>query len=180
MLRKTETMTRSTKATITLAATVLAASSCEAFVGPRPTVSIKASNLIMGAEADADVEEPKMNPDNPNLPELKGDFDWDAEYAGDDDWITENVPGKIVLDEITLAKQVTALNELETKWARDREFEAYEESRNVGWTEKAELANGRFAMFFLVTGLLTEYWTGVSLPGQVEEMLRIGGFIGFD
>jgi hypothetical protein len=37
--------------------------------------------------------------------------------------------------------------------------------------------NGRFAMFFLVVGLLTEYWTGVTFPGQIEEMLRVGGFI---
>ena len=49
----------------------------------------------------------------------------------------------------------------------------------VGFVPVAEIVNGRLAMFFLVTGLLTEYWTGVSLPGQVEEMLRISGVIGF-
>jgi hypothetical protein len=27
---------------------------------------------------------------------------------------------------------------------------------------------------------LTEYWTGFSLPAQVEEMLRITGIVGFD
>ena len=121
-----------------------------------------------------------MNPDNPNLPELKGDFDWDARFGGDDDWITENVPGKIVLNEIELAAQVTELNKLEEKWRKQRQIEDYEESRTVGLVGNAELLNGRFAMFFLVTGLLTEYWTGISMPGQVEELLRIGGFIGFD
>jgi len=33
-------------------------------------------------------------------------------------------------------------------------------------------------MFFLVVGLLTEYWTGVSFTGQIEEMLRVTGVIG--
>jgi hypothetical protein len=130
--------------------------------------------------AESDVGEPAMNPDNPALPELKGDFDWDERFAGDDDWITENVPGKVVLNEIALAEQVTALNKLEEKWRKERMMEEYEEGATVGFVGNAELLNGRFAMFFLVTGLLTEYWTGVSIPGQVEELLRIGGFIGFD
>ena len=126
------------------------------------------------------VDEPAMNPDNPALPELKGDFDWDAKFAGDSDWITENVPGKVVLNEIELAEQVTALGKLEEQWRKERLQEEYEENKTVGFVENAETLNGRFAMFFLATGLLTEYWTGVSIPGQVEEMLRIGGFIGFD
>mmetsp|Transcript_1079 Transcript_1079/g.1691 ORF Transcript_1079/g.1691 Transcript_1079/m.1691 type:complete len:172 (-) Transcript_1079:782-1297(-) len=130
--------------------------------------------------AESDVDEPAMNPDNPNLPELKGDFDWDEKFGGDEDWITENVPGKIVLNEIELAQQVTALGQLEEKWRKERLREEYEEFKTVGFVENAELLNSRFAMFFLATGLLTEYWTGVSIPGQVEEMLRIGGFIGFD
>ena len=30
-------------------------------------------------------------------------------------------------------------------------------------------------MFFLVVGLLTEYWTGQSIPDQVVTMARILG-----
>jgi hypothetical protein len=127
-----------------------------------------------------DVNEPAMNPDNPALPELKGDFDWDAKFGGDPDWITENVPGKIVLNELELAQQIAALGQLEEKWRKEQLQREYEENKTVGFVQNAELLNGRFAMFFLATGLLTEYWTGVSMPGQVEEMLRIGGFIGFD
>jgi Chlorophyll A-B binding protein len=131
------------------------------------------------AEKKADeYEEPKLT--DKGLPELKGDFDWDAKFADDEDWITEDVPGKIVLDDITLAKQVTALDKLETQWRKERLQREYEESKKVGFVAEAELANGRFAMFFLLTGLLTELWTGISIPGQVEEMLRIGGIIGFD
>jgi len=132
-------------------------------------------------EAAATYEEaPRMNPERPELPELKGDFDWDAKFGGDDDWIVEGVPGKVVLGELELAAQVTALGKLEEKWRKRRLEEEYEESRKLGWTALAETYNGRLAMFFLVVGILTEYWTGISLPGQVEEMLRVGGIIGFE
>ena len=150
--------------------------SCNGFVAPQMQ---NGKATIMRAESSVDVPE-GMNPNNPNLPEVKGDFDWDAKFAGDEDWITENVPGKIVLNEIDLAKQVTSLNQLEEKWRKEREIEESEGYQLVGFTEEAQLLNGRFAMFFLVTGLLTEYWTGVSLPGQVEEMLRVGGFLGME
>jgi hypothetical protein len=126
------------------------------------------------------LEEIPRNPDRPELPELKGDFDWDAKFGNDDDWITQNVPGKIVLNQIQLAAQATALGKLEDKWRKQRLGKEYEEKRLVGFVGQAEMYNGRFAMFFLVVGLLTELWTGVSLPGQVEEMLRVGGFIGFE
>lgn len=143
-------------------------------------VAPQRTRMVLSKTAEDDLEEPKMNPNNPNLPELKNDYNWDEKFGGDDDWITENVPGKVVMNEIDLAAQATALNKLEEKWRKERQISEYEESRTTGWVPEAELLNGRFAMFFLVTGLLTEYWTGESMPGQVEEMLRIGGFIGFD
>lgn len=121
------------------------------------------------------------NPDRPELPELKGDFDWDEAYKEDDDWLTgDAVPGKMQLNEVELAQQVTALTKLEEKWRAERLDREYEESRKLGFVEGAEMLNGRLAMFFLVTGLLTEYWTGQTMPQQVEEMLRIAGVIGFD
>jgi hypothetical protein len=153
---------------------------CDAFVAPKLRSSGRQHVSTLFETMESELGEPAMNPDNPILPELKGDFDWDKKFEGDSDWITENVPGKIVLNEVELAAQVTALNRLEEKWRKERLIQEYEESRTVGWVQNAELLNGRFAMFFLATGLLTEYWTDVTLPGQVEELLRIGGFIGFD
>lgn len=138
------------------------------------------TSSLLNSNSDIDLEQPKRNQNRPELPEIPGDYDWDAKYAGDADWKTDAVPGKIVLNEIELARQATALAALEEKWRQKRIEEEYEASKNVGWVPTAELANGRTAMFFLVTGLLTEYWTGVSLPGQVEELLRIAGVIGFD
>lgn len=124
--------------------------------------------------------EPGRNPNNPALPELKGDYDWDEKFANDPDWITDNVPGKVVLNEVELAAQVSALGKLEDQWRKERLNKEYDAARILGWTEQAETFNSRFAMFFLVVGLLTEYWTGVTIPGQIEEMLRVGGFIGPD
>jgi hypothetical protein len=164
-----------------LTADAFTAPHLKAFGSPLVINSRQQSNkALYETSTENDTDEPAMNPDNPALPELKGDFDWDAKFGGDSDWITENVPGKIVLNEIQLAEQVTALGKLEEKWRKERMEEEYEENKTVGFVTNAELLNGRFAMFFLATGLLTELWTGVSLPGQVEEMLRIGGFIGFD
>jgi hypothetical protein len=158
---------------------LLSAVGSNGFVSPQGFPN-RQNVIALRETSESDVEEPKMNPDNPNLPEVKGDFNWDEKFGGDDDWITENVPGKTVMNQIELAKQVTALGQLEETWRKEREIVEYEGSKKTGFVELAELANGRFAMFFLATGLLTELWTGYSMPGQVEEMLRIGGFIGFD
>jgi len=116
----------------------------------------------------------------PELPEIKGDYNWDEKFATDPEWITENIPGKTVLNQLELAAQVSALSKLEDKYRKERLAKEYDEARILGWTSQAEMYNGRFAMFFLVVGLLTEYWTGISLPGQIEEILRVGGFIGPD
>jgi len=178
----------------------LSQSSCEAFVSnpacKASSVSTSGTKLFESkivrdaaaaqdaadalAAKDEQIFKAPANPDLPNLPEVKGDFDWDAKFGGDDDWITENVPGKIVMNEIELAKQVTALNKLEEKFRKVRLQEEYDDYQVTGWVGNAEILNSRFAMFFLAVGLFTESFTGDTLPGQVETMLRILGFIGFD
>jgi hypothetical protein len=137
------------------------------------------SRFAVTEEADIP-DEPRMNPDKPELPEIKGDFDWDAKFGGDDDWIVENIPGKMAVGELELAEQNTELSKLEDKFKKVRLQDDYDDARILGWTTRSETFNGRFAMFFLVVGLLTEYWTGETIPGQIEEILRVGGFIGPD
>jgi hypothetical protein len=146
-------------------------------------LSADLSDKVKKAAASYKEEEeaPRMNPNRPELPQLKGDFDWDAKFGTDDDWISgPSVPGRAVLNDLELAAQVTALGKLEEKWKKARQQEEYDDARLLGWTTQAETYNGRYAMFFLVVGLLTEYWTGITFPGQVEEMLRVGGVIGFE
>ena len=69
-------------------------------------------SLLSATPADNDDDEPRRNPDRPELPELKNDFDWDAKFGGDSDWITENVPGKMQMTDAELAQQVPALEAL--------------------------------------------------------------------
>ncbi|EGB11010.1 hypothetical protein AURANDRAFT_17649, partial [Aureococcus anophagefferens] len=87
------------------------------------------------------------------------------------------VPGKSELDEMTAAKQISDLDSLSARWQRQKDLREWEESRLTGWSEQAEIINGRTAMFFLIVGLLTELWTGQSIPEQVVTMARVGGFI---
>ena len=146
---------------------------------PLTTTTHSTSTSLFSTEANVD-DAPRMNPDKPELPEIKGDFDWDAKFGADDDWIVDNIPGKIAVSELELAAQNTELTKLEEKYRKIRVQQEYDDARILRWTGRAETFNGRFAMFFLSVGLLTEYWTGVTIPGQIEEMLRVGGFIGPD
>lgn len=130
------------------------------------------------AEVAAEIEAEDSRSTSGRLPKLRNNlYDEDEKFKDDPDWKTENVPGKIVINDVELAAQVAALNNLEEKWRKVRLQREYAENRFLGWTAKAETYNGRYAMFFLVVGLLTELWTGVSIPGQVEEMGRVLGFI---
>merc|ERR1719401_3231518 len=133
--------------TVLLAATLSAVARTSAFVAPaRPRAVASppspptrlSSSAGTAAERAAEVsDEPEMNPDNPNLPALKGDYDWDAAYANDDDWITEDVPGKIALSDVELAAQSTALSRIEERFRKERQAEEYEDARIVGWVPMA-------------------------------------------
>lgn len=47
--------------------------------------------------------------------------------------------------------------------------------RLFGWTKRAEIQNGRWVMFGLAVGLLTEYATGVDFPNQIKLMISYLG-----
>ena len=90
---------------------------------------------------------------------------------------TDLVPGKIQLDEIALARQKNALDKYAAELRKKSEEEERERRRKFGWVPYAETLNGRLAMFFIITGLLTEYWTDYTIPEQVELMLRTLGIL---
>lgn len=83
----------------------------------------------------------------------------------------------MVLNEIRLAEQKKALNALGDRWEAERKELEQREKRIFGWVPGAERLNGRLAMFFFFTGLLTEYWTGDTIPQQVELLARTLGLI---
>lgn len=42
-------------------------------------------------------------------------------------------------------------------------------SSTFGWTPKNEIGNGRWVMFGLLVGMMTEYATGASQPGPLAR-----------
>jgi len=81
-------------------------------------------------------------------------------------------PGKMEVNEIEMLERSAKLDALSAKW-RTREMQAeYEDASKIGWVKKAQTINGRLAMFFIFVGLITEYYTGESLPQQTATMLR--------
>jgi hypothetical protein len=75
-----------------------------------------------------------------------------------------------------LREQARRLDKLAKEWREERLQEEREANRKFGFVPFAETINGRFAMFFFIVGLLTEYWTGFTIVDQIEYMLEILGF----
>ena len=53
-------------------------------------------------------------------------------------------------------------------------------SRVLGWTPNNEISNGRWVMFGLLIGMLTEYGTGVDFVDQIKLMLTYMGIADMD
>ena len=49
--------------------------------------------------------------------------------------------------------------------------------RVFGWTRKNEITNGRWVMFGLLVGLMTEYATGVDFPNQIKLLISYLGIL---
>jgi hypothetical protein len=49
--------------------------------------------------------------------------------------------------------------------------------RLFGWTPANEIGNGRWVMFGVFVGLLTEYATGVDFPNQIALLLSYLGIV---
>jgi len=81
-------------------------------------------------------------------------------------------PAMYVMSEVELAEQSSKMDALAAKWRKRQQQAEVIEAQQVGWCPNAERINGRFAMFFLVTGLITEYYTGQDVPAQVATILR--------
>eukprot|EP00320_Phaeocystis_rex_P019879 CAMPEP_0119087622 /NCGR_PEP_ID=MMETSP1178-20130426/142375_1 /TAXON_ID=33656 /ORGANISM="unid sp, Strain CCMP2000" /LENGTH=158 /DNA_ID=CAMNT_0007070847 /DNA_START=24 /DNA_END=500 /DNA_ORIENTATION=+ len=86
-------------------------------------------------------------------------------------------PGKIEVSEFEMAERSAKLDALAAKWRKRQEQLEWDAGLNVGWVFKAETINGRLAMFFLIVGLITEYYTGESIPQQTLTMFRTLGIV---
>ena len=87
------------------------------------------------------------------------------------------IPGKIKLGENEKTEREQKLKSLSEIWKKERIIKEESSKRFLGFTKNSEILNGRLAMFFLTTGLLTEIWTKQTIIGQIDTMLRIVGLI---
>jgi hypothetical protein len=87
---------------------------------------------------------------------------------------------KTPLSDIELAEQSAKLDALAEKWRQRQENKDFDAAQLTGWSKKAEVINGRCAMFFILTGLVTEYYTGQSMPQQIATLLQNLGIIEAD
>jgi len=81
------------------------------------------------------------------------------------------------MSEMELAEQSGKLDALAAKWRKRQQIAEYEDSSRIGWVAASEVVNGRFAMFFLIVGLITEYYTGESVPQQVYTLFQTLGVV---
>ena len=85
------------------------------------------------------------------------------------------IPGKIKLAENEIIGREKKLKSLAEAWKRERIIKEEAYNQFLGFTKNSEVLNGRLAMFFLTTGLLTEVWTKETMIDQIDTMLRIVG-----
>lgn len=63
----------------------------------------------------------------------------------------------------------------------DKKFEEeISQARIFGWTKKNEITNGRWVMFGLAVGLLTEYATGSDFVEQLKIIVSNLGIADID
>ncbi|CAM9208346.1 unnamed protein product [Hapterophycus canaliculatus] len=92
----------------------------------------------------------------------------------------DDIPGKIVLSPEVLAEQQKGLEKIAQQLRRERLDKEAEDAITFGFCPRAELWNGRSAMFGITVGILTEYWTGQSIPQQIETFAQLLGLLPLD
>ncbi|CAN0333812.1 unnamed protein product [Ectocarpus sp. 12 AP-2014] len=92
----------------------------------------------------------------------------------------DDIPGKIVLPPDVLAEQQKGLEKIAQQLRRERLDKEAEDAITFGFCPRAELWNGRSAMFGITVGMLTEYWTGQSIPQQIETFAQLLGLLPLD
>jgi hypothetical protein len=95
----------------------------------------------------------------------------------EEDATAPTIPGKIILTKTEIKDKEKLLKSLSEKWKKERIEKEDFDKKTFGFTKNSEILNGRAAMFFFVTGILTEIWTKESIPGQIEIMIRTFGII---
>merc|ERR1712032_1390904 len=80
----------------------------------------------------------------------------------------------------TVEEQRKAAREMIAYFQEKRIEKEYMENQKLGWVPKAEISNGRWVMFGLLVGMLTEYATGVDFIDQIKLVLVNLSIVDFD
>jgi hypothetical protein len=76
---------------------------------------------------------------------------------------------------VTVERQREQAKEM-VRYFRKRAYEEdAENSTTFGWTADNEINNGRWTMFGLLVGMMTELATGVDFPDQIRLMISVLG-----
>lgn len=78
---------------------------------------------------------------------------------------------------VTVDYQKQVAKELIQMFEERKQEELAAKGSKVGWVSSAEITNGRWVMFGLLIGMLTEFATGVSFPDQISLLLSNLGII---
>ena len=82
--------------------------------------------------------------------------------------------------ETTVEYQRTKAKEM-VKYFKEMQYQQLVEDSTVfGWTKKNEINNGRWTMFGLLVGMMTEYATGVDFIDQIKLLVNVLGIADFD
>ena len=76
---------------------------------------------------------------------------------------------------VTVERQREQAKEMVRHFRKRAYEEDAENSTTFGWTADNEINNGRWTMFGLLVGMMTELATGVDFPDQIRLMISVLG-----
>ena len=74
---------------------------------------------------------------------------------------------------VTMEYQRKKAKEMVKFFKQQQYNQAVEDSQVFGWTPKNEINNGRWTMFGLLVGMMTEYATGVDFIDQIRLTISV-------
>mmetsp|Transcript_8682 Transcript_8682/g.23590 ORF Transcript_8682/g.23590 Transcript_8682/m.23590 type:complete len:134 (+) Transcript_8682:57-458(+) len=80
----------------------------------------------------------------------------------------------------TVQEQRAAARDMVAYFKQKKYEEELLKNQKLGWVPKAEISNGRWVMFGLLVGMLTEYSTGVNFIDQIKLLLVNLSIVDFD
>lgn len=144
----------------------------------RPSAARSSTHVI----AAADLNRPELKRPELRKPEPpKKLFDESAEPSSSPSAATTPAPAPVAptgtTDAVTVQYQRARAKEMRDYFVQQQLSKTVEKAQVFGWTKKNEISNGRWVMFGLLVGMLTEYATAVDFPDQLKLMASYLGLV---